>query len=296
MPGPPGRQLGGHRSGELRIDERREGRPVTGAVGPLGCDEAGIVRLVPGAPPGQLHMFATTQGDQVGDQRPVGGKGARRQWAGEGFVVFAFASVRCGRRPGGCAEDVQDDLVATRLGTLAGGDRGELARDSRVGRAGAQFADASGDVPFKRRRAARIGLERGPVDEQPDVGRMQGRQLAAGGGEGGRCGRCARRGRVPEDLGVVLGQAQRRTRRRRFRDGDGGGRAGGAARAGGETRGREQGDGRGETPRAPARQPEPPQTAETCSSSATLKEEPQPQAATTFGLLTLKPAPWRLSS
>ena len=44
------------------------------------------------------------------------------------------------------------------------------------------------------------------------------------------------------------------------------------------------------------RQPQPPQTAETCSSSATRKEEPQPQAATTFGLLTLKPAPCRLSS
>ena len=38
------------------------------------------------------------------------------------------------------------------------------------------------------------------------------------------------------------------------------------------------------------------QTAETCSSSATRNEEPQPQAATTFGLLTLKPAPCRLSS
>ena len=38
------------------------------------------------------------------------------------------------------------------------------------------------------------------------------------------------------------------------------------------------------------------QTAETCSSSATRKEEPQPQAATTLGLFTLKPAPCRLSS
>ena len=38
------------------------------------------------------------------------------------------------------------------------------------------------------------------------------------------------------------------------------------------------------------------QTAETCSSSATRNEEPQPQAATTLGLLTLKPAPCRLSS
>ena len=38
------------------------------------------------------------------------------------------------------------------------------------------------------------------------------------------------------------------------------------------------------------------QTAETCSSSATRNEEPQPQAATTLGFSTLKPAPWRLSS
>ena len=38
------------------------------------------------------------------------------------------------------------------------------------------------------------------------------------------------------------------------------------------------------------------QTAETCSSSATRNEEPQPHAATTLGLLTLKPAPCRLSS
>ena len=39
-----------------------------------------------------------------------------------------------------------------------------------------------------------------------------------------------------------------------------------------------------------------PSDRETCSSSATRKDEPQPQAATTLGLLTLKPAPWRLSS
>ncbi len=38
------------------------------------------------------------------------------------------------------------------------------------------------------------------------------------------------------------------------------------------------------------------QTAETCSCSATRNEEPQPQAATTLGLFTLKPAPRRLSS
>src|SRR5664280_2819121 len=38
------------------------------------------------------------------------------------------------------------------------------------------------------------------------------------------------------------------------------------------------------------------QTAETCSSSATRKDEPQPHAATTLGLVTLKPAPCRLSS
>src|SRR5207253_10328539 len=51
---------------------------------------------------------------------------------------------------------------------------------------------------------------------------------------------------------------------------------------------------------APARpgpaSPAGPQTAETCSSSATRKEDPQPHAATTLGLLTLKPAPCRLSS
>ena len=38
------------------------------------------------------------------------------------------------------------------------------------------------------------------------------------------------------------------------------------------------------------------QTAETSSSSATRKEEPQPQAATTLGLSTLKPAPCRPST
>ena len=38
------------------------------------------------------------------------------------------------------------------------------------------------------------------------------------------------------------------------------------------------------------------QTAETSSSSATRNEEPQPQAAITFGLSTLKPAPWRPST
>ena len=39
-----------------------------------------------------------------------------------------------------------------------------------------------------------------------------------------------------------------------------------------------------------------PQTAETSSSSATRKEEPQPQAAITFGFSTLKPAPCRPST
>ena len=38
------------------------------------------------------------------------------------------------------------------------------------------------------------------------------------------------------------------------------------------------------------------QTAETSSSSATRKEEPQPQAAITLGFSTLKPAPCRLST
>jgi hypothetical protein len=38
------------------------------------------------------------------------------------------------------------------------------------------------------------------------------------------------------------------------------------------------------------------QTAETSSSSATRNEDPQPQAAITFGLSTLKPAPWRPST
>ena len=38
------------------------------------------------------------------------------------------------------------------------------------------------------------------------------------------------------------------------------------------------------------------QTAETSSSSATRNEEPQPQAAITFGLSTLKPAPWSPST
>ena len=38
------------------------------------------------------------------------------------------------------------------------------------------------------------------------------------------------------------------------------------------------------------------QTADTSSSSATRKEEPQPQAAITLGLSTLKPAPWRPST
>ena len=38
------------------------------------------------------------------------------------------------------------------------------------------------------------------------------------------------------------------------------------------------------------------QTAETSCSSATRNEEPQPQAAITFGFSTLKPAPWRSST
>ena len=52
-------------------------------------------------------------------------------------------------------------------------------------------------------------------------------------------------------------------------------------------------------PRQPTRSAtvaERPQTAETSSSSATRKEEPQPQAAITLGLSTLKPAPWRPST
>ena len=41
---------------------------------------------------------------------------------------------------------------------------------------------------------------------------------------------------------------------------------------------------------------EAPQTALTSCSSATRNEEPQPQAATTLGLTTWKPAPWREST
>ena len=36
--------------------------------------------------------------------------------------------------------------------------------------------------------------------------------------------------------------------------------------------------------------------ARSAASSRTWKEEPQPHAATTFGLLTTKPAPWRPST
>src|SRR6266404_4611905 len=115
---------------------------------------------------------------------------------------------------------------------------------------------------------------------------MQGAQGEARGLEphpaGGR-----RAGGAPQQIGVVLGEPKRRAA------GDGCprsacGRFGArsrvlraAARAQDESRSKRQS----------REQPEVPQTAETCSSSATRKEEPQPQAATTFGLETLNPAP-----
>src|ERR1019366_6637263 len=91
----------------------------------------------------------------------------------------------------------------------------------------------------------------------------------------------------PEKVRVLLGEADDQVAAG-LALGDGGG-----ARLG--RRGRRPGgaDGRESRPPDRARRV---QTAETSSSSATRKEEPQPQAATTLGFSTLKPAPWRLSA
>jgi len=101
----------------------------------------------------------------------------------------------------------------------------------------------------------------------------------------------------PEEVRVLLGEADDQVASGAAL-GDGGrarlgrcGRGLGCVAAAGEQRG--SADGREGRPPDRARRA---QTAETSSSSATRKEEPQPQAATTLGFSTLKPAPWRLSA
>ena len=195
---------------------------------------------------------------------------------------------------------------------LLGGDRRELLGESRIGAAGGHPTRAAGGGHRQGGRALRGGLERRPVDEQPDVAGVQGRELTARGHE--RSGRCRRGGpRVPEQVGVVLRQSEGGGARRGDGTRPGGGARGRGWRSARSRRGRCTGGRRrreqtasgtggarrakGDRERDPGRpRARRPQTAETCSSSATRKEEPQPQAATTLGLLTLKPAPCRLSS
>ncbi len=90
----------------------------------------------------------------------------------------------------------------------------------------------------------------------------------------------------PREVRVLLGEADDQVAAG-LAPGDGG-----RARLGRRGRRPDGADGRESRPPDGARV----QTAETSSSSATRKEEPQPQAATTLGFSTLKPAPWRFSA
>ena len=169
-----------------------------------------------------------------------------------------------------------------------GGDRRELVAQAGVG-------GARGDAPLAAvlaggqvGRAVGAGLELGPVDDDTQIVGVEGGEAVAPGGEAGR--EDGPGGGAPEEVGVGLGEPDRQAgaatvacRRSAVRRGRRSGR--GPAAAGGE-----EGDGQaGE--RRPADQ-----TGEQDSVPATRKEDPQPQAATTLGLLTLNPAPIRAST
>ena len=241
----------------------------------------------------ERHALARAEREQRADQRAVAGDRRAAERAREGARPGELAARRGAGRPGGSAEDVDHDLKARLPGgsrrALLGGDRRELFAHARVGAARTDRSRAAVDRRGERGRAAGVGLQRRPVDEQAHVAGVQRRQRAARGLEAGAA-RWARAVGAPQQVGVVLGQPEGRARARRGlrRGGRRGRRVVLRAAACAQQESRQQ--------RERREQPGAPQTAETCSSSATRKEEPQPQAATTLGFETLKPAPCRLSS
>ena len=189
------------------------------------------------------------------------------------------------------AED--DHHLPAVLGRLLGlGDGGKLVAHAVVAGARRDVAHAAhgrlGEVD-----AGPVGLGvAGPVDAQAVVGRAHLGQLVAparelAGDLAGADEARVRLGDADREPAVALDHLRRRRRRVGRRRGGLGARLVAVA-AGGEGGSRCDQQRRRGTAR--------PQTADTSSSSATRNEEPQPQAAITLGLSTLKPAPWRLST
>jgi hypothetical protein len=274
-----GVELGAHRPVEAGVDARGQRRRTGLAAGALRADERRVVGLVPRAPPRELEAGGAGERQERADQRPVGGHGRRRERPGGGRRPGARAAAGWSGGPGRDAVDHDDRGQAG-----VRGDRGEQVAQAGVGGARRDAALAAGVGGREGRRVAGPGLELGPVDDDAQVGGAQRGDIVAPGAKAGGQPRAG--GGAPEEVGVGLSQPDRDPAA-----GAGAGssarerRAGGGAPAGGEEGGKQAGK----------RRPDG-QTGEQDSVPATRKEDPQPQAATTLGLFTLKPAPIRAST
>ncbi len=280
--------------GGQRLRRRRAGRA-------LGRDEERVVGLVPGAPVAQLDPDLLAERGHVGDELAVGAHRRRLRRARARLRAGALAARGRARGPVGRAGDDRQHLPAALVLLLARRERGQLVLDARPARARRRAAQAAVVGVREVGGLVRIGLERGPVQHEPVERRLELAHVVLPADELGRDA-LARAG-GPEEVRVLLGDPDReiaaglalgdgrraRLGRRRGGRGRGRGRLGGVLLAAVVTAARQDRDresGRDERL----------QTAETSSSSATRKEEPQPQAAITLGFSTLKPAPCRPST
>ncbi len=108
------------------------------------------------------------------------------------------------RCPSGRTEDVEDDLKAARCDTLLRGDRRELGAQASVGSARPYAPRTTINRDRERGQLPRAWLQGSPVNEQPNVGRVQLRQPDARLPKWRTAGRRNDRG-IPQEIGVVLG-------------------------------------------------------------------------------------------
>ncbi len=283
-----------HRLGELRVGGRREGAVGARAARALRAELARVVRLVPRRPVRDPRPVVLGLGGERDDRLPVGVQRVVARRAGEGLGVGALAAARRARGPRGRAREDDQHVGRALALLLARGDRAQLLAHALKPHAGLLVAQAAVGEDLPVGLGALAGLGRGPIDDQAQVARVELVELGARVVDGRReLGLALRR---PQQVRVVLREADGE-RAGRLRRGLGRRRGGrrrplrllGVAAAAGERQNQRRKGGAPTRNRAG-------QTAETSSSSATRNEEPQPQAAITFGFSTLKPAPWRLST
>ena len=210
-----GLQLPAHGAGELGVDGGRQRLRRAPALLALRADEERPVGLVPRAPPVDGDALALGQVLQRADQLLVALEALGVDRARARGDVVALAAV--GGRRGPVGHAVDDDHGGEAVaGLLLGADRAQRVADAVVRAAGRQPAHAAVGGLGPVDGAALLGLQRGPVDDEPVERRLERLEAVAPRPEG------ADVLAVPEEVGIDLGHpdgqaaARRDVRRRRL--------------------------------------------------------------------------------